>query len=170
MNKKKVVLIITSVILLLAALVIGVIAYADKRQKQTQPASPSVTPTVSVDTELFWTIYTDFFPKDSVVSVMDTNSRERFGARIEISEEEWKQIKAGWSGQRWMSEDISQMPGLHGWAEKLFTEEERNAFSESWTNLRYVSIPGKRGVEEHVQIMQWKDGKILVFYCAMVLP
>ena len=166
---RKTILIIV-VVVAAAAVVAGVVAYKSKKQEPTQPAWPTVTPTVPVDTELFWTIYTDFFPKDSVVAVLDTNSKERFGARIEISEKEWEQIKAGWSGQRWMSEDISQMSGLHGWAEKLFTEEERNAFSESWVNLRYVLIPSKRGIEEHVQIMQWKDGKILVFYCAIVLP
>ncbi len=165
--KRRVIIIVVVIVLLL---VIGVIAYKSKKQKPSKPIPVTVTPTVPVDTELFWTIYTDFFPKDSVVAVLDTNSKERFGARIEISEKEWEQIKAGWTGQRWMSVDISQMSGLHGWAEKLFTEEERNAFSEFWTNIRYVSIPSTRAVEEHVQIMQWRDGKILVFYCAMVFP
>jgi len=166
---RKTILIIVAVVVA-AAVVAGVVVYKSKKQEPTQPTWHTVTPTVPVDTELFWTIYADFFPKDSVVSVLDTNSRELFGARIEISEKEWRQIKAGWTGQRWMSVDISQMSGLHGWAEKLFTEDERNAFSEFWTNIRYVSIPGQRGVEEHVQIMQWKDGKILVFYVAMVFP
>ena len=156
------------VVVVVAILVAGVVVYLSKKQEPSPPTSVTATPTVPVDTELFWTIYTDFFPKDSVVAVLDTNSKERFGARIEISEKEWEQIKAGWTGQRWMSVDISQMSGLHGWAEKLFTEEERNAFSEFWTNIRYVSIPSTRAVEEHVQIMQWKDGKILVFYVAMV--
>ena len=54
-----------------------------------------------------------------------------------------------------MSVDVSQLTTLYGRAEKLFTEEERNAFTEFWTNIRYVSIPGQRGVDEHVQIMQW---------------
>ena len=165
--KRRVIIIAVVVALLL---VIGVIAYKSKKQKPSQPTPITVTPTVPVDTELFWTIYTDFFPKDSVVAVLDTNSRESFEARIEITEKEWKQIKAGWTGQRWMSQDISLMSGLSGSAEKLFTEEERKAFSESWVNLRYVSVPSQRGVVEHVQIMQWKDGKVLVFYCANVLP
>ncbi|MCR5375591.1 MAG: hypothetical protein K6E71_02450 [Lachnospiraceae bacterium] len=158
------------VVVVVAILVAGVVVYLSKKQEPSPPTSVTATPTVPVDTELFWTIYTDFFPKDSVVAVMDTNSRESFEARIEITEKEWKQIKAGWTGQKWMSQDISLMSGVSGSAEKLFTEEERNAFSESWVNLRYVLIPSKRGVEEHVQIMQWKDGKILVFYCAIVLP
>ena len=165
--KRRVIIIVVVVAMLL---VIGVIAYKSKKQKPSQPTPITVTPTVPVDTEMFWTIYADFFPKDSVVAVLDTNSRESFEARIEITEKEWKQIKAGWTGQKWMSQDISLMSGLSGSAEKLFTEEERKAFSESWVNLRYVSVPSQRGVVEHVQIMQWKDGKILVFYCAIVLP
>ena len=165
--KRRVIIIVVLVVLLL---VIGVIAYKSKKQKPSKPTPVTVTPTVPVDTELFWTIYADFFPKDSVVAALDTNSRESFEARIEITEKEWKQIKAGWTGQKWMSQDISLMSGLSGSAEKLFTEEERKAFSESWVNLRYVSVPSQRGVVEHVQIMQWKDGKILVFYCAIVLP
>ena len=165
--KRRVIIIVVVVAMLL---VIGVIAYKSKKQKPSQPTPITVTPTVPVDTELFWTIYADFFPKDSVVAVLNTNSRESFEARIEITEKEWKQIKAGWTGQKWMSQDISLMSGLSGSAEKLFTEEERKAFSESWVNLRYVSVPSQRGVVEHVQIMQWKDGKILVFYCAIVLP
>ena len=165
--KRRVIIIFVVVVLLL---VIGVIAYKSKKQEPSPPTSVTATPTVPVDTELFWTIYADFFPKDSVVAVLDTNSRESFEARIEITEKEWKQIKAGWTGQKWMSQDISLMSGLSGSAEKLFTEEERKAFSESWVNLRYVSVPSQRGVVEHVQIMQWKDGKILVFYCAIVLP
>jgi hypothetical protein len=166
---RKTILIIVAVVVA-AAVVAGVVVYKSKKQEPTQPTWPTVTPTVPVDTELFWTIYADFFPKDSVVAVLDTNSRESFEARIEITEKEWKQIKAGWTGQKWMSQDISLMSGLSGSAEKLFTEEERKAFSESWVNLRYVSVPSQRGVVEHVQIMQWKDGKILVFYCAIVLP
>ena len=165
--KRRVIIIVVVIVLLL---VIGVIAYKSKKQKPSKPTPVTVTPTVPVDTELFWTIYADFFPKDSVVAVLDTNSRESFEARIEITEKEWKQIKAGWTGQKWMSQDISLMSGLSGSAEKLFTEEERKAFSESWVNLRYVSVPSQRGVVEHVQIMQWKDGKILVFYVAMVFP
>lgn len=165
--KRRVIIIVVVVAMLL---VIGVIAYKSKKQKPSQPTPITVTPTVPVDTELFWAIYADFFPKDSVVAVLNTNSRESFEARIEITEKEWKQIKAGWTGQKWMSQDISLMSGLSGSAEKLFTEEERKAFSESWVNLRYVSVPSQRGVVEHVQIMQWKDGKILVFYCAIVLP
>lgn len=165
--KRRVIIIVVVVVLLL---VIGVIAYKSKKQKPSKPTSVTATPTVPVDTELFWTIYTDFFPKDSVVAVLDTNSRESFEARIEITEKEWKQIKAGWTGQKWMSQDISLMSGLSGSAEKLFTEEERNAFSESWVNLRYVSVPSQRGVVEHVQIMEGKEGRILVFYCANVLP
>ena len=165
--KRRVIIIAVVVALLL---VIGVIAYKSKKQKPSKPTPVTVTPTVPVDTELFWTIYADFFPKDSVVAVLDTNSRESFEARIEITEKEWKQIKAGWTGQKWMSQDISLMSGLSGSAEKLFTEEERKAFSESWVNLRYVSVPSQRCVVEHVQIIQWKDGKILVFYCANVLP
>ena len=165
--KRRVIIIVVVIVLLL---VIGVIAYKSKKQEPSKPTPVTVTPTVPVDTELFWTIYADFFPKDSVVAVSDTNSRESFEARIEITEKEWKQIKAGWTGQKWMSQDISLMSGLSGSAEKLFTEEERKAFSESWVNLRYVSVPSQRGVVEHVQIMQWKDGKILVFYCAIVLP
>ena len=58
-------------------------------------------PTTDIDTELFWNIYTAFFPQESLKRTSEKNSKVSFAGRIELSEEEWDKIKPNWNYDDW---------------------------------------------------------------------
>ena len=145
---------------------------------------PSVTPTMTaavtevvipgpktdVDTELFWNIYTDYFPKESLKRASEKNSKESFAGRIELSREEWEKIKLSLNLDDWYVKEYQESVkrGLYGYAEEMFVEKEwTNVVAEGYY-IRHVEIPKQRAVAEHIDVMQVDNNGIVILYYAYV--
>ena len=145
---------------------------------------PSVTPTMTaavtevvipgpktdVDTELFWNIYTDYFPKESLKRASEKNSKESFAGRIELSREEWEKIKLSLNLDDWYVKEYQESVkrGLYGYAEEMFVEKEWTNVVAEGSYIRHVEIPKQRAVAEHIDVMQVDNNGIVILYYVYV--
>ena len=145
---------------------------------------PSVTPTMTaavtevvipgpktdVDTELFWNIYTDYFPMESLKRASEKNSKESFAGRIELSREEWEKIKLSLNLDDWYVKEYQESVkrGLYGYAEEMFVEKEWTNVVAEGSCIREVEIPKQRAVAEHIDVMQVDNNGIVILYYAYI--
>ena len=101
--RKRISIILGVTVLAVGVLIILKVVNKEPGDGKKATATPTVTvavtevvtsgPGYDVDTELFWNIYTDYFPKESLKRASEKNSKASFAGRIELSEEEWDKIK-----------------------------------------------------------------------------
>ena len=96
-----------SVIVAVVVVIVVFVLHPNRKDGTAGTVTPTYTPTMTVavtevvtpgpttdiDTELFWNIYNEYFPKESLKRASEKNSKESFAGRIELSREEWEKIK-----------------------------------------------------------------------------
>ena len=179
--KKRVIII---AVVLLCVSIAGVLAtrFGNKKKSPIPSASPTVTtlPTPghagNVDTEILWNLYSEYFPADSLKKEHSENNESSFAARLEVTEEEWKEAQAKLKSDEWIVEkwkepgDPVQFRTMDLLISKeLFTEEERKNWTDTWFGIHQVDLPEKGTVDETVYLMQGKDdGIVLILYVVTV--
>ena len=175
------ILIILGVTVLVAGVIIILKAVnKEPSDEKKATATPTVTvavtevvipgPKTDVDTELFWNIYTDYFPKESLKCASEKNSKASFAGRIELSEEEWDKIKPNLNFDDWYLKEYPepQIRGLYGYAEEMFVEKEWTNVVAEWYCIRYVEIPKRRAVDERIEVMPRDDNGVVILYSVYV--
>lgn len=179
--RRKVIIIIA---VLCSILIIGVLAScAKEREKNLTPeTTPSGTPVSTpalvpnVEKEILWNLYARFFRPETLIKVHPDNDNTVFAARLEVTKDEWEEIRTkmeagGWRPERWWSE--SEGPKAKtldmAIADELFGEDERKTWVDTWFCIHQESLPDKGLVDEAVYILQVnEDESVLIMYVVTV--
>ena len=173
-----------SVIVAVVVVIVVFVLHPNRKDGTAGTVTPTYTPTMTVavtevvtpgsttdiDTELFWNIYNEYFPKESLKRASEKNSKESFAGRIELSREEWEKIKPNLNFDDWYLKEYQepQKSSLYGYAEEMFVEKEwTNVVAEGYY-IRHVEIPKQRAVAEHIDVMQVDNNGIVILYYAYV--
>ena len=173
-----------SVIVAVVVVIVVFVLHPNRKDGTAGTVTPTYTPTMTVavtevvtpgpttdiDTELFWNIYNEYFPKESLKRASEKNSKESFAGRIELSREEWEKIKPNLNYDDWYLKEYQepQKSSLYGYAEEMFVEKEWTNVVAEWYCIRYVDIPKRRAVDERIEVMPSDDNGVVILYCVYV--
>ena len=168
MKKRAFVALLVVALLLFVGMVVRV-AMKDNTQKRVEVSlTPSATsmPCIEVDTDLFWALYAETFPKDSLTKAFPENTKDSFSARLEITDEAWNEIrKKLLESENWCYQNSTRtVENPYSTGKQLFSEEEAAKFFEGWFRFREALVPGRRTVQEWFEVMRGTDGRIVVYY------
>jgi hypothetical protein len=108
------------------------------------------------------------FPAASIKVLSENNSEDTYGARIELSSEEWKKIESVISSQG-MSK-ISMNMGETADCKELFGATEYGGAQETWYGWKYEKLDSRRAVDQYICVIRKEPEPVLVYYLIMVYP
>lgn len=177
MNKRKL-LVSLSVVFVLACMMYVILRlkgnHIARNNSKTTPSPTSIVtpgPSDDVDEAMLQKLYTEKFPFCSPVCESNKNNKEFYAIRLDISKEEWDAARERLAEAEWTSLDIGNGPRLldNGIAAELFSEAERNTWTEHWFIIHNVEIPNKHAVDEEVWVMHDETKNlVLIFYWVSV--